>query len=119
MTSSSDSPESSAPSPVPGPRASSLQGFQRRHLRKLAHGLRPVVHVGAAGISPSLLDALDRALDDHELVKVRLHEPEDKKATARTLAERSGAELCGLVGHTVILYRRHPEEPRIELPARE
>jgi RNA-binding protein YhbY len=32
------------------------------------------------------------------------------------LAEKSGAELCGLVGHTVILYRRRPEDPRIELP---
>ena len=62
---------------------------------------------------------VERALDDHELVKVRLREPEDKKASARDLAERCGAELCGLVGHTVILYRRHPERPRIELPERE
>ncbi len=52
-------------------------------------------------------------------MKVRLHEPDDKKALARTLADESGAELCGLVGHTVILYLAHPEEPRIELPVRE
>ncbi len=97
----------------------SLEGFQRKHLRKLAHALKPVVHVGAAGIRPSLLDALADALEQHELVKVRLHEPEDKKALARSLARESGAELCGLVGHTAILYRAHPSDPRIELPVRE
>ena len=55
------------------------------------------------------------ALLDHELVKVRLHAPDDKKAAAQNLAERTGAHLCGLVGHTVILYRPHPENPREEL----
>jgi RNA-binding protein len=105
------------PDPTAG--GSSLQGFQRRFLRKQAHGLKPVVHVGGAGISPPLLDALEAALVDHELIKVRLHEPEDKKALARSLAEQSGAELCGLVGHTAILYRANPDSPRIELPLRE
>jgi len=96
----------------------SLQGFQRRHLRRLAHDLRPVVQVGEAGLSQAVAAAVEQALEDHELVKVRLREPEDKKAAARDLAERCGAELCGLVGHTVILYRRHPERPRLELPRR-
>ena len=105
--------------PNDSPQPGSLQGFQRKHLRKLAHGLKPVVHVGGAGISPSLLDALDAALTDHELLKVRLHEPDDKKGLARSLAEHSGAELCGLVGHTAILYRANPDSPRIDLPARE
>lgn len=93
-----------------------LQGRQRKHLRGLAHSLKPLVHVGEAGLSPGVLAALDRALLDHELVKVRLHEPEDKKAAARVLAESAGAALCGVVGHTVILYRPHPEDPQIELP---
>jgi len=104
---------------MPPSPTSALRGFQRRHLRKLAHPLKPVVHVGEAGVSPPVLGALEQALDDHELVKVRLHEPEDKKELARILARETGAELCGLVGHTVILYRPHPEAPRIELPARE
>jgi RNA-binding protein len=72
--------------------------------------------VGESGLSEAVLRALDAALLDHELVKVRLQEPEDKKATARALADGVGAELCGLVGHTVILYRPHPEEPRLQLP---
>jgi RNA-binding protein len=76
------------------------------------------VHVGEAGVTDSVIGALERALLDHELVKVRLQHPDDKRAAARELAERAGAALCGLVGHTVILYRRHPEHPRIELPGR-
>ena len=98
------------------PAAPTLSGRQRRHLRALAHPLRPLVHVGEDGISEGVMDALGRALLDHELVKVRLHEPESKRSMARALAESSGAALCGLVGHTVILYRAHPEQPRIALP---
>jgi RNA-binding protein len=95
-----------------------LQGFQRRFLRSRAHGLRPLVQVGAAGPTDAVLAAVDEALEAHELVKVRLLEPEDKRALAAALAARMGAELCGLVGHTVILYRRHPEAPRLEIPER-
>lgn len=95
-----------------------MEGFQRKYLRGLAHPLKPVVQVGQGGVSEGVLAAVETALLDHELIKVRLHEPEDKKALARELAEGSGAELCGLVGHTVILYKPHPEEPVITLPGR-
>jgi RNA-binding protein len=95
-----------------------LEGFQRRFLRAQAHTLRPVVQVGEAGVSDAVVATLDEALADHELVKVRLSRPPDKQAAARELAERSGAALCGVVGHTVILYRPHPERPRITLPQR-
>ena len=95
-----------------------LAGYQRRFLRGQAHPLRPLVHVGEGGLSETLLGALDEALRDHELVKVRLREPSDKKATAQELAIASRSALCGVVGHTVILYRPHPDEPQIELPTR-
>lgn len=96
-----------------------LAGFQRRYLRKCAHGLKPVVFVGEAGPSEGVIEALDRALLDHELVKVKLHAPEAKKQVAEELARRSGAHLCGLVGHVVILFRPDPAHPRIELPTRD
>lgn len=91
-----------------------LTGKQRKHLRGLAHELEPVVHVGSAGASSAVLAEVDAALASHELIKVRLHDPDDKKGLAAELAERTGAVACGLIGHTVILYRRHPEKPRIE-----
>jgi len=98
--------------------APQLQGFQRRFLRSRANPLRPLVQVGEGGISPAVVTAVDQALADHELVKVRLRAPEDKKALAAELAECTAAALCGVVGHTVILYRPDPEEPRLALPLR-
>ena len=95
-----------------------LAGFQRKYLRQKAHGMRPFVEVGESGISDAVVRALDVALGDHELVKVRLRKPEDKMLAARKRAEESQAALCGLVGHTVILYRPDPDNPRIELPTR-
>jgi RNA-binding protein len=95
---------------------SELTGRQRRHLRGLANPRKPLVQVGEAGISEAVLQALNSALESHELVKVKLQQPADKKADARLLADKTGSELCGLVGHTVILYRRSPENPGIEFP---
>jgi len=95
--------------------ALTLTSRQRKHLRGLAHALEPVVQVGQAGVTDAVLRNVDAALLAHELVKVRLHEPEDKHGDAARLADGTGAALCGLVGHTVILYRPHPEKPRITL----
>jgi RNA-binding protein len=86
---------------------------RRKQLRALAHHLEPVVQVGHAGVTDGVVGATSRALLDHELIKVRLYEPEDKRAMAGALATRTGATICGLLGHTVILYRRHPKRPRI------
>jgi RNA-binding protein len=95
------------------PVAPVLTGRQRKSLRGLAHRLEPVVLVGREGVTDAVVRAVGEALLTHELIKVRLHEPEDKKADAQALADGAGAALCGLVGHTVILYRPHPERPRI------
>lgn len=110
----SEPEKSSATRPAPP----TLDGAQRRRLRALAHPLKPIVFVGEGGVSPAVEKAVDAALADHELIKVRLRQPADKKAAAQQLAEASGAALCGIVGHTVVLYRPDPEKPRIELPAR-
>ena len=92
-----------------------LTSKQRGALRALAHALQPVVQIGQAGSSAAVIDAVRDALRAHELIKVRLHEPADKKAMAAQLAEATDAALCGLIGHTVILYKPHPEKPRIHV----
>jgi RNA-binding protein len=115
VSSDPDTPETATPTKSVETPAPDLDSRQRRHLRSLAHSLKPIVSVGEAGISPAVAKALDEALGTHELVKVRLRSPGDKKAAARELAEVSASALCGIVGHTVVLYRRHPNEPKIEL----
>jgi RNA-binding protein len=87
-----------------------LTSAERKDLRGKAHALKPLVQIGSAGLSDAVLAQIDEALDSHGLIKVRLQEPEDKKAAAAELAERSGAALCGLVGHTVILFRPTSDE---------
>lgn len=98
-------------------RPPTLTGQQRRQLRALAHHLSPTVQVGAKGVTEELLGAVDQALNDHELIKVRVAEgaPVERKNTG--LADRVDAHEVGVVGRVVILYRRHPEEPRVPLRA--
>jgi RNA-binding protein len=95
-----------------------LNGKQRRHLRGLGHHLDPVVQVGNAGLTDGVVGAVEQALTDHELIKIRIGEnaPEDRKAVSRLLAERTGSAEVQVLGRTVLLYRRHPEKPKIRLP---
>ena len=101
-----------------------LTSKQRKRLRGLAHALEPLVHVGKSGVTDELVAQLDRALDAHELVKVRFLDVralEGKAEKAELVAElcaRTGAEAAGTVGHVAILFREHadPEKRRIELP---
>jgi RNA-binding protein len=92
-----------------------LTSRQRKQLRGRAHPLEPIVQVGHSGVTDAVLRSVDQALTDHELIKVRLRSPEDKKGDAERLADGTRAALCGVVGHTVILYRPHPEHPTIAL----
>ena len=103
-----DDHESPAAAPV-------LTGAQRQRMRARAHALEPVVMVGHAGVTDAIVKAVDEALAAHELIKVRLHQPEDKRALASEIAERAAAALCGLIGHTVILFRPHPTRPKLTL----
>jgi RNA-binding protein len=95
-----------------------LSGRQKRHLRALAHHLVPVVQLGKEGVSESIVSAVDRALTDHELIKVRLPqvEREERAQMAVALERSTGSASPGTSGRIVLLYRRHPSEPKITLP---
>lgn len=96
-----------------------LNEKQRRHLRGLAHVLKPVVFIGQAGASDAVAAETAQALGDHELIKVRVTgmEREARNQALESLASRTASELVGRIGHVAILYRRHPDRPRILLPA--
>lgn len=95
-----------------------LSGKQRRYLRSLGHELRPIVQVGRDGIDDGLVAALDQALTDHELVKLKVYEAAelDRHDAAAELAARTRSEVAQVLGNTVLLYRPHPDEPTIVLP---
>ncbi|MEW5737163.1 MAG: ribosome assembly RNA-binding protein YhbY [Thermodesulfobacteriota bacterium] len=100
-----------------------LKGFQKKFLRGLAHGLSPVVLVGAKGLTPALVKALDQALRDHEVIKVKFldeKEKEGKKALADEICKASQAQLAGMIGHTAVFFRQNqdPEKRKVKLPQR-
>ena len=92
-----------------------LSSKQRRHLKGLGHHLKPIVQVGRPGISEAVIKQVDGALTDHELIKVKVHDGADVSAdeAAASLAEATGAEVIQRLGHVALLYRRHPEEPKL------
>ena len=98
-----------------------LEGFQRRHLRGLAHALSPVVMIGKEGLSDAVVAKTEAELLAHELIKVRfLGWKDEKRAILGDLSARMRAELVGVVGHVGILLRqnREPERRKIRVPAR-
>jgi RNA-binding protein len=75
-----------------------------------AHGLKPLVQIGKAGVTDGLISALDAALSDHELVKVRFtRHKEERTELSAAMAERTGSHLVGIIGNTAVLYRESPD----------
>lgn len=96
-----------------------LTSRQRAHLRKLAHHLKPIVMVGAEGVTAAVLASVAEAFNTRELIKVKLQEsaPLHVKDAAGELASGvAGAHSVQTIGRTVVLYRPDPDEPEIRLP---
>ncbi len=95
-----------------------LSEKQKKHLRRLAHPLRPVVMLGNAGLTDGVVQEMDRALEAHELVKVsaRVAERSARHAALDELARRTSAELVQRVGHMGLFYRHGRPLPKILLP---
>jgi RNA-binding protein len=95
-----------------------LTGKQKSYLRSLAHKLKPVVQVGHQGVTPGVLAAMDVALDRHELIKVKVAgEAEvDAAEIGPQLEKATKSQVAQIIGHTLVVYRRRKENPKIVLP---
>ena len=93
---------------------------QKRHLRGLAHHLKPVVMVGQAGLSEGVFNEIGVALDHHELIKVKLAGAgrSERLPMIAAIAEQAGAETILSIGQMAVFYRPNPQKKgkRIELP---
>lgn len=96
----------------------SMKGKDRANLRAEAHHLDVKVHVGHAGVTPSVEQALDDVLRTHELVKCQVAKAGELSAreAANALAQRVGAEVVQVIGRTFTLYRENPELERGDVP---
>lgn len=87
-----------------------LKGSQRKYLRGLAHGHRPLVQVGKEGLTDSVVAAINVALEAHELVKVQIFaEREERETIASAMEGRLRCECVGTIGKMAILFRRQPD----------
>ncbi|GAB2494574.1 ribosome assembly RNA-binding protein YhbY [Arenimonas alkanexedens] len=95
-----------------------LSNPQKRYLRGLAHDLKPVILVGAKGVTDSLVAEAGLAIDRHELIKVRVAagDRELRDEWIGALCERTEAALVARIGNMAVLYRRSQDNPLIVLP---
>ena len=95
-----------------------LTGKQKRYLRGLGHGIKPVIMVGKGEISAALVKETDEALDAHELIKVKILESclLDREVVAKGVADACTAEIAQILGRTFLIFRR-AKDPKIELPS--
>jgi RNA-binding protein len=94
-----------------------LTGKQAHFLRGLGHHLQPVVMVGKDAVSTSVIQSTQEALDQHELIKIKLQDGciVDRKDVAAALAQECNAAVAQILGRTILLFR--PSENKlIELP---
>lgn len=88
-----------------------LNSKQRNILRKKAHTLKPVIMVGKNGVTPELIAAVDAALTDHELIKIKFQDfKEDRRALTRALSESVKANVISVIGNIAILYRESDKD---------
>jgi RNA-binding protein len=89
-----------------------LTNKERAHLKARAHALEPVVHVGNAGLTDTVMAEVDRALTAHELIKVRIGTDDraNRVAIGDDICTRAGATPVHRVGKIIILWRPRPAD---------
>tara|TARA_R110000772_G_scaffold41760_33_gene97291 strand:- start:12701 stop:13060 length:360 start_codon:yes stop_codon:yes gene_type:complete len=94
-----------------------LSNKQKQHLKGLAHSLKPVVQLGANGLTEGVLAEIEGALSHHELIKVKVptEDREEKSLIMDAIIRETKAEKLQSIGHTLVLFRQS-DEKKIELP---
>ncbi len=84
---------------------------QKKQFKSIGHHLKPVLIVAENGLSEGVVAELERALNDHELIKVqfRITEREDRRALIDELSRIGRCELVQVIGKMALLYRRNPK----------
>ena len=95
-----------------------LSEVQKKFLRGMGHRLKPIITIGAAGLTDSVRREFDASISHHELVKVRVRAP-DREVRNEILAElcdKTSAEMVTRIGNVALLYRNNPDKTKIPLP---
>jgi len=84
-----------------------LSNDRKKDYRSIGHNLKPIVTIAGNGLSHSVLEELDRALEDHELIKVKLviNDREARKAVVQEVCKKTRSEAIQEIGKVALLYR--------------
>jgi len=94
-----------------------LTGKQKNYLRGVAHSMNPVVMIGNKGVTDSVLNEIDLALNQHELIKIKLpsNSKAEKAALIAQISSTTNSEPVQIIGRIGVLYRAN-DEAKIMLP---
>jgi RNA-binding protein len=87
-----------------------------KQLRSIGHRLKPVVTVAQRGLTEAVSKEIDRALSDHELIKISVKSGtrQERQVIIETICEQCHAELIQTVGHVALILRRNDKpNPRL------
>lgn len=84
-----------------------LSTAEKKRFRRIGHELKPVVMTGGQGLTEAVIAEIDRALEDHELIKVRINgeDREERAAAMAAVAAQCKAQPVQVIGKIVLLYR--------------
>lgn len=93
-----------------------LERNERLRLRADAHHLNPVVLIGEKGMTPAVMKEIERALDDHGLVKVHVagDDREEREEIYHTVADELSAARIQAIGKMLVFYREPKEKDETE-----
>jgi RNA-binding protein len=88
-----------------------LTNEQKKQYKSIGHHLKPVLIVAENGLTEGVQAELERALNDHELIKIqfRLAEREDRRALMEELCKTGKCELVQAIGKMALVYRKNPK----------
>jgi len=88
---------------------------QKKRLKSLAHGLKPVVMIGQQGLKDSIQAEIETALSFHQLIKIKINagDRDVRDVMVTTIQNMNKAELILKIGNIAVLYKRNKKKPNI------
>ena len=92
-----------------------MNSRQREYLRKAAHDLEPMVRLGKEGFTDNQAQSILDVIESRELIKVKILQNSrvEKEEVAKEIEEKTGCEVVGINGKTIILFKENSEKPKI------
>ena len=88
-----------------------MTSARKKQLKAQAHSLKPIILIGQSGLTESVLTEIDKTLDTHELIKIKIRaEREDRKLIRQQIIDVSQAELIQSIGQIIAVYRKNPDK---------